>query len=105
SSAISIWARAGSTCPAFHSLPVAKADESQPAGGPGDGDVEVSAAARGRLLDPGRVDDDHRVEFEPLGLLGGEHHDRCVEIWAIPVERSGDGQRGGGLGDAVRRRY
>jgi hypothetical protein len=54
--------------PAWH---VAGDDESEPPCGPGQRHVQVGPAARGRLLDPGRVDDYHRVELEPFGQIPG----------------------------------
>ena len=73
--------------------------ESEPAGGSGQRDVQVRPPARGCPLDPGRVDDDHRVELESLGLLRGEDRNRGVEI-----RPGGEAELRGGRGDAGGRR-
>ena len=96
----------------------------EPLGGAGERDVQVVVPARGLGHDAGRVDDQHRVELQPLGLAGGRTTARpSGRADGGPGMRSRDGvgqlveparghedgegallrvERGGGLGDGVR---
>jgi hypothetical protein len=76
-------------------------DDGEAVGGAGQRDVQVVPADRGLGQDPGRVDQDHPVELQALGLAHGKQGDRRVEHLG-PVAGHRRGQGPGQLADPGR---